>query len=264
MAEETRSKVVLRLGTQVHLDELPSLPERFRQRATQTQGRLGSVFLLPHESALWCRLSRGLSGQVWPPTVKPVEARTLPLNDTQMPTPPPEAIELQPHMLVECRDGYRPVARLEGIVIESATGVVNSLLLRIANDLEGDVTSPIDPLAPLVRVQGQALMVDPAWAKAPESIKHALGTTHYLKMDATAAQIAHGLALRSDDALKQDVAAILGKNPALATYLPDFRIIVTDGTVTISGVSLSPRLYASVEQDIWHIPGVLAVRNELD
>ena len=263
MAEETPSKMVLRLGAMVNLDDVPSLPERFRQRVTQLQGRLGSVFLLPDEGDVWCRLSRGLSGQVWPPTIKRVDARTFPLNDQQMPTPTPNvAMELHPHMHVECRDGY--AGKLEGIVIDGASGVARTLLLRIRTNLQDDVASPSDPLGLLIPLQGQAVMIPPEWAKSPETVNHMLGAAHYLKLDATASQVAHGLILRNDGDLQQDVYEILGKNPALATYLSTMRVGVHDGAVTLTGAKLSPRLNAATEQDIWHVPGILALHNLMD
>lgn len=263
MADQTNSKWVLRLGATVDLSEVPTLPERFRQRVTQSQGRLGSVFLVPADGTVWCRLSRGFSGQVWPPLIKPVDARTVPMNDQQMPTPTPgAAIELHPHMHVECRDGY--LGKLEGVVIDTANGAANALLLRVRANLQDDITSPGDPLSAFVSLQGQALMIPPEWAKSPETVTHALGATHFLRLEATASQIAHGLVLRPDGDLQQDVYAILSKNPALATYLGEMLVEVHDGAITISGVALSGRLRASVEQDIWHVPGVLAVRNHLD
>ena len=258
VAEATRSKLLLRLGAGAHLDEIPSLPERFRQRVTLLQGKLGSVFLMPETGDIWCRLSSGLSGQIWPPAIKRVDARTFPTNARQMPTPAPDAIELFPQMFVECRDGY--VGKLEGVVLDLATGTANALLVHIRRDLADIVVSPEDPLAELVEVQGQRLLIAPDWAKAPETLRHALGVQHHLKINATAPQVASGLHLRDDGDLQQDVYTILAQNPALATYLSDLRVTVQDGAVLVSGASLSPRLRASLEQDIWHVPGVLAVR----
>ncbi len=264
--EQRRDKMVLRLGAQVHLDQLPTLPERYRQQATQSEGRLGSVLLRPDVGEVWCRLSGGLGGQVWPPAIKRVETRTVPLNDQQMPTPH-DFIELFPKMHVDCLDGEE-IGRLEGIVIATATGLADALLVRIRGNMEDVVASPRDPLAALVPEQGRALMVPPEWADKSETIAQKLvgkiAATHNLHLNATATQVAHSLQLRDDGDLQQDVYAILGKSPALAPYLSDFRVSVHDGIVTIGGATLSPRLRASVEQDIWHIPGVLGVRNMLE
>ncbi len=259
--EPRRDRLVLRLGSQVDLNEVLSVPERYRQRLTQLAGRLGSVFLYPEAGEVWCKLSRGLGGQVWPPTIKRVDARTFPMNSRQTPTPPPDAIELHPRMGVECRDG--DVGRLEGIVLAGATGAAEALLVRVRSALENVVTSPLDPLAVFIPEQGQLLLVPPEWAKTAETVTHTFGAAHALRIEASAAQVAHSLHLRDDGDLTQDVNAILGKSPALAPYLNDFRVAVHDGVVRLSGPALSPRLRASLEQDIWHVPGVLAVRSAL-
>ncbi|MBA3826044.1 MAG: BON domain-containing protein [Ktedonobacterales bacterium] len=252
------SKIVLRLGANAQLDEVASLPERLRGRLTALRGKLGSVFLVPETGDLWCRLSSGVTTQVWPPTVKRVDARTFPLNARQTPTPSPDALELFPQMFVESRDGY--VGKLEGLVLDAATGTATGLLIRIRRDLADVIVSPEDPLAELVEVQGQRLLISHEWAKSPETVRHALGVAHHLKLDATAPQVASGLHLRDDADLQHDVYAIIAQNPALATYISALRVTVHDGAVRVSGVALSPRLRASMEQDIWHVPGVLAVR----
>lgn len=260
VADVTSSKIVLRLGAHAQLDEIASLPERLRGRISMLRGKLGSVFLEPDSGDVWCRLSSGITTQVWPPTVKRVDARTFPLNARQMPTPSPDALELYPQMFVECRDGY--VGKLEGMVLDATSGTATGLLVWIRRDLADVITSPGDPLAELMEVQGQRLLISHEWAKSPETVRQpwGMGIAHHLKLDATAPQVASGLHLRDDVDLQHDVYAILGQNPALATYLNDLRVTVHDGAVRVSGVALSPRLRASMEQDIWHVPGVLAVR----
>jgi hypothetical protein len=262
--EQRRDKLVLRLGAHVQLDELPTLPERYRQQATQFEGRLGSVLLRPDAAEAWCRLSGGLGGQVWPPAIKRVDTRTIPLNDHQSPTPH-DFIELHPKMPVNCTDG-EGIGKLEGIVIATATGLADALLIRIRGNMEDVVASPRDPLAVLVPEQDQALMVPPEWASLTEAVStktRPLGVPRSLQLNANAVQVAHGLQLRDDAALQQDVYTILGKSWALAPYMSELRVSVHDGIVSINGTTLSPRLRASLEQDIWHIPGVLAVRSRL-
>jgi hypothetical protein len=259
--EGRRDKMVLRLGATIDLDAVPSMPDRYRQPVALLRGKLGSVFVLPETGEVWCRLNGGVTHQVWPPSLKRRDARTFPMNARQAPTPPPDAVELHPRMRVDCMDG--PVGRLEGVVLGVATGIAEALLVRVRTGMENDVTSPQDPLAPLVAEQGQALMLPPEWAKAAETINHAVGAIHALRLEATGAQVASGLHLRPDDALTQDVYAMMGKSPALAPFLSDMRVQVDDGVVRLTGPALSPRLRASLEQDIWHIPGVLAVRSDL-
>jgi len=258
--QDTRQrKVVLRLGSQVRLGMINSLPERYRARASQLAGRLNIVFLQPTTAEAWCRLSGGLGGQIWPPSIKRVEARTLPLNEKQPSTPPPDAIDLRHHTPIDCQRSY--IGRLEGVVIESVTGLAQALLVHIRADVAEIISGYGDPMRSLLPHAGQSLMVPPDWARAKGEVTQ--GATHRLRMEATIQQIAHGLVLRGDDELLQDVWTILRQNPAVAPYITEFRIIVQDGTVTIAGAPLSPRLHASVEQDIWHIPGVLDIRNLL-
>lgn len=255
-------KLVLRLGAKVNLESLPSLPSHFRARVSHLSGTLGVVFMCPSTGEAWCRLNSGYAGQIYPPSIKHIEARTFPLNYRQIVTPTPDAIDLHPHMFVECRDGY--VGKLAGVVSDAGTGIVTSLLTRVRTGLAAAIAGPSDPLAPLMEVAGQEVMISPAWAKTPETVNHLLGAGHHLRIDATASQVAHSLVLRDDGQLLQDVYAILGKSHAVANYLNDFQVSVHDGEVTISGVALSPRLRAAVESDIWHVPGVLFIRNNLN
>ena len=253
--------VVLRLGAQIRLGTIASLPERYRARLSQLNGRLGMFFLMSATNEGWPRLSSSRGGQIWPPSIIKVEARTFPLNDSQPSTPPPDAIGLQPHMLVECKNGY--VGKLEGVVVDANSGLTTALLLRVRSDVGTSLSGYGDPLAVLLPQAGRLLMLSPDWAHSPQQVNHALGASHHLQLEATFAQVASGLVLRDDGELTQDVWDILGKSPSIAPYFGSIKVTVQDGTVTLAGPALSPRLRASVEQDIWHIPGVLNVRNQL-
>ncbi len=254
-------RMVLRLGGAVRLAGISSIPDRWRVRASQLNGRLGVIVLQPTTSFAWCRLSEGLNGQIWPPSLKRVEARVIPLNDQQPATPTPPFIDLYPQMILECHEGH--VGKLYGVVIETATGIVTELVMRVPGRLGDQIPGPTDPLAALLVVEGQRVLVPPSWAKEPETSRTLLGTTRCLKLDASAAQVSRCLVLRDDAELVQEVYAILSKNPALETFMSGVRVSVIDGAVTLAGPPLSPRLRASVEQDVWHIPGVLNVRNQL-
>lgn len=259
--QDTKQRnVVLRLGTNVRLGAITSLPERYRVRASQLNGKLNIIFVQPASGEGWCRLSGGVGGQIWPPSIMRVEARTFPLNDRQPSTPPPDSIDLHPHMLVECKEDY--VGKLTGTVVEAATGLITALLLQVRTDIAEIITSYGDPMRVLVPHVGQLLMIAPAWIREPDANNHANGAAR-LKLNATVAQVASSLVLRGDGEMLQEVWDILGKNPAVTPYLSELRVTVHDGTVTIAGRSLSPRLRASIEQNIWHIPGVLNVRNLL-
>lgn len=253
---------VLRLGSRVRLSTIPSIPQRLRPRVTYLSGRLGMIYLGASTGEVWCRLNDGLNGQIWPPSIRRSPARTIPLNDKQEPSPTIDAIDLHPQMSVDCRDGH--VGKLEGLVIESLTGIANGLLVQVRDNIQEELSGPSDPRMPLTRISGRHVMIPPVWSKAPEAITHSLGLTRYLmRIDATAAQVSQCLVLRDDGQIAQDVWDILSNNKAVAPYLGDFRVQVHDGTVTIAGPPISPRLRASVEQDIWHVSGVLNVRNLL-
>ncbi len=244
-------RTVLRLGTRCALDIFPSLPERYRARETQSHGKLGQILLLVATNEIWCRLDSEVSGQVWPPGIVRTDARIVPLRAEQSPTPPPEAIALYPHMLIEGREGF--VGKLQGIVVATSSGLAGSLLVHVRKDLDGGISGPSDPLRLLLPVEGQEIMVAADWAKISE-------TNHHLRLDATIAQIAHGLVLRPDREIQQDIWNILGESRALAPYIGQFQVDVQDGAVTITGQSISGRLRSSLEQDIWHVSGVLSVQ----
>lgn len=250
-------RIVLRLGARVALDAIASLPARLRATPSLLRGKLGEALVAPATGDLWCRLNGAFASQIWPPEIKRVETRVFPLTDRQPPTPPPEVVSLFPGTYVACRDGF--VGRLEGVVVESASGTASALVVRLRSRLEDVVSSPGDPLAPLVGVAGQAVLLAPAWAKSPETVAQLFGNAHQLTLDATAFQVAHSLMLRDDATLTQDIWAILGQNKAYAPYLGRFTVQVRDGTVTLAGPAISPRLAAAVEQDVWHVPGVLDV-----
>jgi hypothetical protein len=259
---QRRHLMVLRLGSSARLAGIASIAERWRARASQLSGRLGAVIVQPGTGTGWCRLSQGLSGQIWPPSLKRIEMRTIPLNAQQPPTPESPYVELTPGQPVACHEGT--VGRLEGVVVETTQGIVSSLLVRVPARLNDQIGGPEDPLAALLHVAGSRVMVPPAWAVMPESHNgSSIAHAHVLHLNATASQVAHSLVLREDADLVQEVYGILSRSPALRVYISEIRVTVSDGLVTLVGPALSPRLRASVEQDVWHIPGVLDVRNEL-
>lgn len=255
-----RARHILRLGSRVALDTLPTLPATYRVRASQSHGKLGQILIQVTSGAAWCRLDAEIGGQVWPPGIVRIDARTLPLTGVQPSTPSPDAVPLFSHMAVEGRDGL--YGKLEGVVIATATGAATSLLLRVREQLEDVLGGPDDPLTALLRVAGREIMLAADWIKPMEPSFQSNG--HHLELDATAAQIAQGLVLRSDREIEQDVWRILGESRALGPLYQQLRVDVQDGTISIAGPALSPRLRASLEQDIWHVGGVLAVKSRFE
>lgn len=259
--DHRRRRIVVRLGRRVTLAEVTSVGAAFRAPSARLAGKCDEALVIPATGATWCRLRGAVGGQIWPPALGHVSRRLIPLHADQLSTPPPEAVSLFPGTYIECRDGY--VGRLDGLVVESDTGATVGFLVRARAGLGEIITGPRDPLAHMLPVAGQTLLVPPAWAKAPETVARFYGADHHLKIDATAAQVARCLTLRDDATLAQEIWTLLGQNKAIAPYIERFAITVRDGAVTITGPALSHRLSAAVEQDVWHIPGVLDVTNAL-
>jgi hypothetical protein len=176
----------------------------------------------------------------------------------------PDALELRQNMPVDCDGGY--VGRLEGIAVDTRTGLATELLVHVRGDVESDVDAPSSPLAPLLAESGQRVLVPPAWASKTTRVSSPLpflGDRLRLRLTASAAQIAHSLTLRSDSELAAGIQTILAANPAIEPSLSHIRVLVRDGTVTLLGSVPTARHRLSAEQDVWHISGVLAVQNEL-
>jgi BON domain len=190
--------------------------------------------------------------------------RMLPLTASQPPAPTPDALELRRGMRVDCQSG--PFGRLEGIVLDLFTGMASELVVHVRNDLDGDVEGPTDPMGALLRVQGQRVLLPPSWATKAETVSSGVlfaPASSRLPLMATAQQVAHSLVMRDDATLTADVWRILGANPSLEPALGRVTVVVQDGTVTLRGSMPSLRQRLAAEQDVWHVPGVLALRDEL-
>ena len=247
---------VLRFGGRVRPGDLPTVPARYRGGLGGPDGVLAALRMRARTGEVWCRLraARPLSRG----------GRMVPLNASQPPTPTPDALDLRARMRVDCQGGE--VGRLEGLVVDLRSGLATGLLVRVRGDVDTDVSRPTDPLAPLFAVTNRRVLVNPAWATKVDKIAGPLPfmpSRPRLLLDASAAQVAHSLELRSDAALMASVWEILAANPAIAPFLADVRIVVHDGTVTLLGSLPSSRHKLSAEQDVWHVPGVLAVQNEM-
>ncbi len=250
------SRRLLRLGTRVNLSDVETIPARYRGSMGGPHGVLVSARLRARTAEVWCRLRPAR------PFARTV--RTVPLAALQPPTPTPDALDLRRGARVDCAGGT--VGQLEGLVIETRGGLVTELVVRVRGDVEADVGRPTDPLAPLVSLAGQRLLVPPSWATRSDAAKAALPfmpAAYRLMLQASAAQIAHGLVLRSDAALQADIWRMLALNPAIEPALGRVRVVVREGVVTLLGVLPSARHRLSAEQDVWHVSGVLAVHNEI-
>ncbi|HEX8732953.1 MAG TPA: BON domain-containing protein [Ktedonobacterales bacterium] len=246
---------IFRFGQRITGQQLPSAPQRARGVDESVLGRLRSARLRARGREAWLRLrASDLSREV----------RTIPINSTQAPAPTPDSLELRGGMRVRCHEGY--VGRLAGLVVETSDGLVSELILRVRGDALAEVDLSTDPMFKLVNVQGQNVMVSPTWAvsvaRSPRALPF-LSPELTLHLDATVEQIASATLLRSDGELTAAVWQILNENPAIHDYQQRLRVRVRDGEVTLLGTLPSPRHRASAEQDVWHLAGVLAVRNEI-
>lgn len=247
---------VLRFGGRVRAGDLPTVPARYRGGLGGPDGVLVGIQLRTRTGEVWCRLRA--------PRPLSRATRMVPLNSIQPGTPTPDALTLRRNMRVDCQSGE--VGRLEGIAVDLRTGLATGLLVRVRGDVDADVSRPTDALAPLLPVAGQRFLVNPAAATKVDKIAGPFPLTPSrmrLMLAASAAQVAHSLALRPDAALKASAWDILSDNPALAPFLAQVRVEVRDGTVILLGTLPSVRHKLSAEQDVWHVPGVLAVQNEI-
>lgn len=252
-AGERSVRHVLRFGAKLKGSDVPSVPARYRS-IEGPSGRLVSVLLRTETDAAWLRLRHGVMKR---------ELRVYPLGSNQPPTPTPDTLELRGAMRVYCHDGY--IGQLEGVAVDSETGQIIDLLVQVRGDILSDVERITSPLARLINVTNQQLLLPPAWATTVKSEERQaiFGGGTALHLDASAEQVAVSPILRSDAQILGDVLAILEINPAVGPYVAGLEVTVRDGDVTISGKLPTPRHRASAEQDIWHVAGVFAVHNNL-
>ncbi|MGZ3664775.1 MAG: BON domain-containing protein [Ktedonobacterales bacterium] len=249
---------VLRFGQKLVEDDVPTVPARYRGIDTplgklvggRVRAASGEIWLRLRPNELRRRMNRGML--------------TVPLNGTQSPAPTPDALELRSDMRVYCHDGY--VGRLEGIVIDPSVGVAIELILRIRGNVMAGVRTATSPMASLIGLNGQQVLVPPSWihsTKIEPSDVPFRGPSVALHLDASAEQVASGTRLRTDAEIASDVWTILVANPAVGPYAGDLQVAVQDGNVTLQGQLPSPRHRASAEQDIWHVPGVFGLRDDV-
>jgi hypothetical protein len=246
---------IMRFGQRISGQLLPTAPLRARGVDDSALGRLKGARLRARGRDVWLRLSSGDLSRT---------LRTIPVNSTQTPAPTPDALELRGGMRVRCHEGY--VGRLAGMVIETRSGVVSDLILRVRRDPLADVKLASDPMFKLVEAQGREVLLSPTWAVSvtqSSTITSFLAPGLTLQLDASVEQIASGAQLRSDGQLTASVWEILNENPAIAPFQGRLRVQALNGEVTLLGVLPTRRHRASAEQDVWHLPGVLAVRNEI-
>lgn len=251
---------VLRFGQKISGADTPSVPARYRG-LDGPLGQLEGVRLRAASAEVWLRLGLRPDNlrRPWKRLL-----RTIALNNTQSPAPTPDALELRSGMRVYCHDGY--IGRIEGIIIDTQSGIADALLVRVRSNPMANVKLLTNPMASLLPVAGQRILVPPAWAAATKLESGNLpfrGSALALHLEASAEQVGSCGVLRSDEDVVAAIWAILSASPALAPYTGGLRVSVVDGAVTLQGTLPSSRHRASAAQDVWHVPGVFALNDEV-
>ena len=248
-----------RFGQHITGRDIFSAEMRRRLGGDGPSGKLIGARLRPSAAEVWLRLRPTDLRNRWKRLI-----RIVALNTTQSSSPTPDSVELRGGMSIRCHEGY--IGRLEGLVLDVQAGLAQELVVRIRSDVLADVENSTSPLYHLFNLRGQRVALSPAWAvsssRAPSSLP-LKGDSYTLFLDASAEQVASATVVRGDGELTSAIWDILGHNPALSPSLGGLRVVVRDGDVTLLGALPSIRHRASIEQDVWHVPGVLAVHNEI-
>lgn len=247
---------VFRFNQKIVGADLPCVPARYRTGPDSPSGRLTGVHLRPATGDLWLTLrSGGMPGNG--------RSRVVAVNPTQPESPTPDALPLKDGMRVRCAEVA--IGKLEGLAIEVRSGVAGDLLVHVRNNILGELQTNSSPMSLLLPLAGRSILLSPAWVHAIAHQPGALGfgDEPLLDLHAEIEQVASATVLRPDADLASNVNSILGENPALAPLLTHISVQVQDGTVQLQGTVPSARHRASAEQEVWHVPGVLAVRNGL-
>ncbi|MBF6589947.1 MAG: BON domain-containing protein [Ktedonobacterales bacterium] len=255
---EGPARRIFRFGQKLTGEQVPTVPARFRSGPGTPSGRLLAIRLRPTTGDGWLRLrSSKMPGRRL--------IRTIPLSETQPPAPTPDSLELRGGASVRCHDGY--IGRLHGVTYDARSGSVLDLLVRVRGNVLADVSNSRDPLAALLAVSGQEVLLAPAWAISTTHMPGPLPflpDTIVLLLQASAEQVASAAVVRGDGQLVHDIWRNWNENPAIAPYAGRLDVSAHDGTVTLRGFLPSPRQRATAELDAWHVPGILAIQNQIE
>ena len=249
------ARILLQPGKPFASGRVLSIPAPYRGKLEGAMGQIKHLWLWPQsaEVTLSVNIRKSLLGKS--EEIVPLSAGAPASRERLQQT-----IELHLKMPVFCtseqqeQTRYR-IGQLEGLTIAARTGLANGLIVQVRAHPEEEVSRPSDPLAPLVGVAGRRLILSPAWVKALEHGRLVLG--------AFPAQIASGVEFLSDVQIRERLWAILAENPALQPYLSWLQVEVRDGVVYLGGRLPMLRLRNSAKQDIWHVPGVVAIEDTL-
>jgi hypothetical protein len=255
MRRSEHARVFLQPGRPLATERVLGIPANFRERAAGN-AEIERIWLWPQTA----QVTLGLKIRT---SLFSKRAELIPLSAGAplAPTAAAGAVELLAKLPVLCSDEHNHkhhyrVGQLEGVTVAARTGLANGLVVRVRAHPEEEVARPSDPIAQLVGVAGRRLVLPPNWA-LPAS------TSAALVLSGFPAQVASGAEYVDDLGVRERLWAILSENPALQPYLGQLRAEVQDGVVYLSGQLPGVRLRNSAKQDIWHVPGVVAIEDTL-
>ena len=248
------ARILLQLGKSFNGARVAGIPALYRNKAEGVKGQIKRLWLMPQGGQVTISLSirKSLLGK---------SEELIPLSEGAPASPAAlqSAIELHARMPVFCTDEHQQaryrVGHFEGLTIAARTGLANGLVVQVRAHPEADFTRPTDPQAALVSVAGRRLVLSPAWVKAVKQGE--------LFLSVFPAQVASGVEYLDDLQVRERLWTMLGENPALQPYLSLLRIDVRDGVVYLGGRLPMLRLRNSAKQDIWHVPGVVAIEDNV-
>ena len=255
MQVSEHARMLLQPGKPFKSEQISGMPASYRERLSRGNTEIRRLWLWPKTAQVMAsmRVRRNLLS---------VKEEMVPFSTgvPLSPTSDESAVELRAKMAVFCMDEHGKRARyrvgqFEGLTIAARTGLANGVIVRVRAHPEAEVARPTDPLAPLVAVAGHRLVASPAWVMTAER--------EGLVLSVFPAQMASSVEFLDDWQVRERLWAILHENPALQPYLSWLRIDVQDGVVYLRGRLPMARLRNSAKQDIWHVPGVVAIEDEL-
>jgi len=248
---------VLRFGQRMTRDDLPFALQAGGSGVEGAIGTLIGAQLTKDASDVWLRL--GVGG-----LLRPTKYQTIHVYGSGPDEASPDGFMLHDDLRARCHEGY--VGKVEGLALDLHNGEALGILLHVRSDVLAAISRAADPFYQLLPLAGQRILVPPAWMRSVSRAKAALPflpDEETLQLDASVEQVASATVVRADADLEADIIQILEENPAAAPLLARISIHVRHGVVLLQGEAPTPRHIASIEQDVWHIPGVNGVRNEM-
>jgi hypothetical protein len=254
MHRSEHARVFLQPGKLLESERIPAIPANYRERVG-TNAEIEHLWLWPKTAqvTLGLKIRTGLFSR---------REEMVPLSAGAPLSPKAGgAVELLSRLPVFCADEHERkkryrVGHLEGLTVAARTGLANGLVVRVRSHPEAEVQRPSDPLAQLVSVAGRRLVLPPNWVLAE-------GGQAAIVLSGFPAQVASSVEYLDDIQVRERLWAILNENPALQPYLGKLKAEVQDGVVYLSGQLPMARLRNSTRQDIWHVPGVVAIEDTL-